>query len=87
MRIARRVDRVEAAGEERRRLAAMARWVADRCGVTVEEVVAEARRLRDEAWVQGVAPEAIVAREHHTGVAEVRAEAARLLAEAGAVIP
>jgi hypothetical protein len=83
MRIARRVRRVEAAASERTEVAAMARWVADRHGVTVEHVFAEARRLRDEAWRQGVAPEVIVAWESGSSVAEVRTEAAQLAAEWG----
>ena len=80
MRIARRVRRVEAASE-RADVAALARWIAGRHDVTAEEVFAEARRLRDEAWAEGVAPEAIVARESGASVAEVRAEAARVAAE------
>jgi putative heme degradation protein len=85
MRIARRVRRVEAASAERQLLHAMAHWVADRHGVTADEVFVEARRLRDEAWSQGVDTAVIVARECGTTITEVRAETARLLAEAEAV--
>jgi len=82
MRIARRVGRVESAASERAKVAAKARWIGGRYCVSAGEVLVEARRLRDEAWRQGVAPEAIVAREWGTSIAEVRVEAVRLLAEA-----
>jgi hypothetical protein len=83
MRIARRVRRVESA-VERQRLRTLAAWIADRLGVTVDEVFAEARRLRDEAWTRGVDPPVVVARDCGTTVAEVKAETARLMAEAEA---
>ncbi|HKG24603.1 MAG TPA: hypothetical protein VKB09_03095 [Thermomicrobiales bacterium] len=83
MRIARRVRRVEAASE-RADVAALARWIADRHGVAVEEVVAEAARLRDEARRQDIAPEVVVARELGMTVSEVRVATARMLAEAEA---
>jgi hypothetical protein len=85
MRIARRVRRVESAARDRQRMRALAGWIADRYGVTVGEVLEEARSLRDEAWRQGAAPEVILARECGQTVATVREEAARVLAEAEAV--
>ena len=84
LRLARRVRRLEAATPDPARAAALARWIADRHGVAVEEVLAEARRLRDEGWREGAAAEAIVAREFGMTVPEVRAGAARMLAEAEA---
>ncbi len=60
---------------------ALARVVAGRHDVTVEEVVADARRLCDAAWIEGVAPEAIVARECGVTIETVRAEVARIAVE------
>lgn len=74
MRITRRIQRVEAMTEQRQ-VHAMAHRIAAAYGVTVDDVMSEARRIRDEAWMQGVAPEVIVARECGLTVELVRAEA------------